>query len=86
MIHIKETIGHPNTVEIHVGGVVDQESIPILKEVCERHFSAGREVVINLESLVHATREGRRYLKQIYKKVTVAGVPEFMKLEQGCQV
>ncbi len=83
MIHINETIHYPNTVEIDVGGVLDLESIPILKEVCEQHLDSGRRVLINLESVVHITRDGRRFFKEISKNVSIAGLPEFMKLEQG---
>ena len=83
MIHINETVNYPNTVEIDVGGVVDQESISILNEVCERHLRSGRRVLINLESVVHITRDGRRFLNEIRRQVSIAGLPEFMKLEQG---
>jgi hypothetical protein len=83
MIHINEKVHYPNTVEIDVGGVVDLESIPILNEVCEQHLGSGRRVLINLESVVHITRDGRTFLKELDRKASITGLPEFMKLEQG---
>jgi hypothetical protein len=37
---------------------------------------------LNLEGVVHITREGRRFLHGIHERVSIANLPEFVKLEQ----
>jgi hypothetical protein len=80
MIHIKEHPVDRNTVSLDIGGVLDQGAIPVLEEVCGRHLDNGRDVVLNLEAVVHITREGRAFVQAIRGKVGIANLPEFMKL------
>jgi len=82
MIHIKENFLDRNTVAIVVDGLMDQGTIPILRGVCDRHLHEKRKVLLNLEGVVHITREGRQFLHGIHEKVSIANLPEFVKLEQ----
>lgn len=80
MIHIKENFLDEDTISIEVDGVLDQGTIPILKGVCERHLDEERKVVLNLEGVVHITREGRGFLHGIEHRVSIANLPEFVRL------
>jgi hypothetical protein len=84
MIRIKENILDKNTIAIEVDGVLDQVAIPVLETVCDRNLVAEKRVVLNLEGVLHITREGRGFLRGIQEKVQIANLPEFMKLEQEC--
>jgi hypothetical protein len=83
MIHIKENPVDSSTVSLDVGGVLDHGAIPVLKGVCDRHLGAGRKVLLNLEAVVHITREGRAFLQAIQPKVSMANLPEFMTMTEG---
>jgi transcription elongation factor GreA-like protein len=81
MIHIKEDFLDTNTIAVIVDGVLDQGTISILEGICDRHLHEKRKVILNLEGVVHVTREGRRFLHGIHEKVSIANLPEFVKLE-----
>jgi hypothetical protein len=81
MIHVKENFLDYNVIAIDVGGVLDQGAVPVLKSVCDRHLRGGRKILLNLAAVVHITREGRGFIEAIRKKVSVANLPEFMRLE-----
>ena len=81
MIHIKENFPEHDLVTIKVDGILDQGAIPVLEDVCERHLQAEKEVFLNLEEVVHITREGREFLRELAKKVRIHNLPEFIKLE-----
>jgi len=83
MIHIKEDFLDKDTIAIVVDGVLDQATIPILGGVCDRHLQKERKVLLNLEGVVHITREGRRFLHGMREKLNIANLPEFVKLESG---
>jgi len=83
MIHIKEDFLDKDTIAIVVDGVLDQATIPILGGVCDRHLQNERKVLLNLEGVVHITREGRRFLHGMREKLNMANLPEFVKLESG---
>ncbi len=81
MIHVKEKFIDNGTVALDVGGVLDQGTIPVLEGVCDRHLNGGRRVVLDLDAVVHITREGRGFIKAIRNRVVIANMPEFMALE-----
>lgn len=83
MIHIKEDFMDKDTIAIVVDGVLDQGTIPILRGVCDRHLHEERKVLLNLEGVVHITREGRQFLHGMREKLSIANLPEFVKLEQN---
>ena len=72
-----------DAIAIVVDGVLDQGTIPILRGVCDRHLHEERKVLLNLEGVVHITREGRRFLHGIHDRVSIVNLPEFVKLEQS---
>jgi len=80
MIHINETHSGWDTVLLGVDGVLDQRSVPVLEEVCHRHLREEKEIVLDLEGLLHITREGRKFLQEIEDRVGILNVPEFVKL------
>lgn len=81
MIHIKESLLGRNTIAIDVDGVLDRGAIPVLKSVCDRHLVGDRKILLNLEGLVHITREGIGFLHVIHDKVSITNLPEFVKLD-----
>jgi hypothetical protein len=83
MIHLKEKFLDSRSVAIDVDGVIDSGTIPTLEAVCQRYLNEGTRVSLNLESVLHITREGRRFIQVMQEKVHVVNLPEFMKLEQG---
>ena len=81
MIHIKENVMDKRTVTIEVAGVLDQGAISVLESVCERHLTGEKSVLLDLEGLVHITREGIGFLHGIHQRVNIKNLPEFVKLE-----
>ncbi len=83
MIHLKEKFLDSTSVAIDVGGVIDVGTIPMLEAVCQKYLGEGRSVLLNLESVMHITREGRRFMQVLQEKVRIVNLPEFVKLERG---
>jgi hypothetical protein len=83
MIYIKEANRQKNITTIEVDGILDNESIPILKKVCEHHLASGKKVALNLKGIIHITREGRRYLQKIQGEVFIAHLPDFVKIDNS---
>ena len=81
MIYVKEQIVDDGTVSLDVSGVLDQGAVPVLEGVCERHLANGKQVMVNLEAIVHITREGRAFIQGIRDRVRVANLPAFMAPE-----
>ena len=81
MIHIEEKTVDRDTIAVEVGGVLDQEAIPLLQDVCDRYLREEKKVLLDLEGVVHIARAGRVFLHEIHKKVTIGNLPEFVKLE-----
>lgn len=80
MIHINETDSGWDTVLLGVDGVLDQRSVPVLEEVCHRHLKGEKKIVLDLEGVLHITRDGRKFLQEIEDRVGIVNVPEFVKL------
>ncbi len=83
MIHLKEKFLDSRSVAIDVDGVIDLGTIPMLESVCQRYLDKGTQVSLNLESVLHITREGRKFIQLMQEKVHIVNLPEFIKLEQG---
>lgn len=81
MIYIKEANLQKNILTIEVDGILDENSIPILKKVCDHHLVSGKRVALNLRGMIHITREGRRYLQEIHGEVSIDHLPDFVKIE-----
>ena len=83
MIHIEETNLDRNTIAIKLGGVLDQSAIPVIKNVCDGYLESHTTIHLDLEKLIHITREGRNFLNEIKQEVHLIHLPEFMQLENG---
>jgi hypothetical protein len=81
MIYIKEANPKKSITIIEVDGILDDESIPVLKRVCEHHLESGKSVEIDLGGIIHITREGRRFLQKIQGEVSIAHLPDFVKVD-----
>jgi hypothetical protein len=68
MIYVKENILDSGSVMICVDGVLDYESIPILREIYEGHAKRKINVFFNLKGVFHISREGRDFLHSIREK------------------
>ena len=73
MIYIKETFPDDQSVEILVDGMIDCETIPTLDEVCKRNFKAGKRVLLNLQGIIHISREGKDFLQEIQGGAAIVG-------------
>ncbi len=78
MILVREKILDNGTISVYVSGVLDQAAIPILKDVCDRHLGSGMHVLVDLEAVVHITREGRSFIQEILGQVRISHLPAFM--------
>lgn len=81
VILVREKILDNGTISVYVSGVLDQTAVPILKDVCDRHLGAGMHVLVDLEAVVHITREGRSFLQEIQGQVRISHLPAFMAPE-----
>lgn len=81
MIHIEQTSLSEHNVMIKVGGVLDQDAVEVLKDVCNSNLARGNRVTVDFHSILHITREGRSFVKSIDKKVIVQRLPEFMTID-----
>ena len=81
MVFIKELFPSESAVIIKVDGMLDQESIPLLKNVCDYHVDWGKKIMLNLEGLINISREGREFLNEGRDKYTFLNLPPFIKLD-----
>ena len=75
MIYIKEAFPHENEVVIIAEGFLDYQSVQILKDVCEPHLQGRKRIVLELSGLIHVSREGREFLRELAKNslIVLAG-------------
>jgi serine phosphatase RsbU (regulator of sigma subunit) len=71
MIYVKENLQNDHSVKIQVDGILDEETIPILKKVLERHLEAGEKVYLHIDGLIHISREGKYFLQEVSKKAHI---------------
>ena len=57
LFHIKEIFSDDQSILLQADGRLDESSIPILNDICQRHLREGREVILNMEGLYHISRE-----------------------------
>lgn len=79
VIRIEEIIRTDGSVEIKVDGVLNRKSLNLLDRVCRLYLSKERNIVLNLEGMIHITREGRNYLMGIKNFVSFTENPCFLK-------
>jgi hypothetical protein len=80
MFYVKEKFITENTIGIWLDGILDVDSIPILKDVCTHHLDNHKSVMMFLGGLLHVTREGKEFLQDIQNKVSVVDPPPYMRL------
>jgi len=76
VIYIKENYLGNKTVVIQVDGILDRESIPILRNIFTDHL--GEKVSLDLQGLLHISREGRTFLREFEGKITLIDPSRFM--------
>ena len=86
MIHIEETILDQNTIAIKLAGVLDQNAVPVIQSVFDRYLESFRAIHLDLDGLIHITREGRNFLNEIKHDVRLTHLPEFMQLENDRKI
>jgi len=73
MIYIREELINHDTIGMWVDGILDMESLPVMRDVCAHHLENHRKVIIYLQGVLHITQEGRDFLQKIQGKVTIVG-------------
>ena len=86
MIHIEETILDQNTIAIKLAGVLDQNAVPVIQSVFDRYLESFRAIHLDLDGLIHITREGRNFLNEIKYDVRLTHLPEFMLLKNDRKI
>ncbi|HAR98764.1 MAG TPA: hypothetical protein PKH03_06895 [Syntrophales bacterium] len=81
MIYIKEKFVDDRTIVMKVDGVLDQDASAVLNHTCQNRLQTKYSVILNLEGLVHITREGRTFLEQVQDGIRLENIPDFVKLE-----
>lgn len=82
MIYIKEICPNDRLVTIQVDGILDSNSISILKSACERHSNGEEEIELDLRKLLHISREGRDFLKKIQEEGVRIEYPQVIGLNE----
>jgi hypothetical protein len=84
LIYIKEIFSNEHSVGIQVDGFLDSQSLPILKDFCEKYFQSDKQMFLYLGGLRHINWEGIDFLKDKDKenKVTYIEAPEFIHLKE----
>ncbi len=82
LIYIKEIFSSGHSVGIRVDGFLDSQSIPILRDFCDKYFQGNKQVHLYLGGLRHITREGIEFLKEMRNEFTYVEVPEFIQLKE----
>jgi len=78
MIHIKEKTLNDQWVEISLDGILDEEAVPVVEEVCRNYLSWNKQVQLNLGGLLHVSRDGRDLLFSLNELVSIVNPPEFV--------
>jgi hypothetical protein len=81
MIYIKEKFVDNRTIVMKVDGVLDQDASAVLNHACQNRLQTKYSIILNLEGLVHITRERRTFLEQVQDGIRLENIPDFVKLE-----
>ena len=79
LIRIEEFVRADGSVEIKVDGVLNRNSLNLFDKVCRLYLNKECNIVLNLDGMIHITREGRNYLKEIKNSVSFTDIPCFLK-------
>ncbi len=83
MVHINESLQADGLLVITVEGILNEQNLSILKELCLNNLEGHRNVLLNLKGLLHASREVVLFLKEIQDKVIIEDAPIYMGLHRG---
>ena len=83
MIYVKEDFINEDTIGIWADGILDFDSVPILKNICIHHLENNKSIKMYLGGLLHVTREGKDFLQEIQKKVSVVDPPQYVTLSNS---
>ncbi|HJN51644.1 MAG TPA: hypothetical protein QF924_14380 [Pseudomonadales bacterium] len=82
MIHIKTTRQDEQTITIKVEGRIDAQGLLPLKKVYEKSVTEKKpNIILQLDGLTGIDTEGTRFLKEIYRKITIVEAPEFLRIQ-----
>ena len=79
LIRIEEFARADGSVEIKVDGVLNSKSLRLLDKVYRLYLDKETDIVLNLDGMIHITREGRNYLMEIKNNVSFTEYPCFLK-------
>jgi hypothetical protein len=79
MLRISEKVGE-DSVHVRVEGVLDNESVSLLSDVCSRHLETSERIILNLGGLLDISREGVEFLRKSDPRVLIVDAPEFVML------
>jgi len=82
MIHIKETFSDTKYVCISVDGVLGRDSIRLLRSLCLDYINSKKEVTLLLKGLMHISRDGIDFLREIQGLVILEDPPPFLKINE----
>lgn len=70
LIRVKEIFADNHSVTIQVDGILDHESLPILKDICTHHFRQKKSILLDLCGVTRISRESRAYLRKIRPQIS----------------
>lgn len=83
MIHIEKTFPDKNSIAIRVEGRIDEEAVAPLREVCLQVLETNKKISLHLDDLISVDGSGKEYLREIQDRITLVGLPEYLRLELG---
>ena len=83
MIHIKENRRSASAVDIKVDGILDTDSVATLETVLQRNLTLNKDILLQLQGIIHIDRDGMDFLKKHRNRIARKGLSEFMRLELG---
>jgi hypothetical protein len=82
VIYIKETIFENNSITIKTDGILNRESIPILENICEDHLKNHKKILLRFDNIIHISREGRDFLRELEEKGIQVDLPQFFNIDK----
>jgi hypothetical protein len=75
LIRVKEIFPDNHSVKIHVDGILNRDSLPILKDVCAHHLQLERNIWLDLDGVTRISREARDFLREIRSRILGLTLP-----------
>jgi hypothetical protein len=80
MIYVKARLIDEDTIGIWADEILDFDSVPVLKDVCNYHLKQDKKIMMYLGGLLHVTREWKDFLQENQEKVGVVDPLHYMGL------